>query len=55
VADTPVVDVPETRYATSGDVSIAYQVSGHGPYDLVQHVAEGSPSRSARVSTRQAV
>jgi class 3 adenylate cyclase len=35
VADTPVVDVPETRYATSGDVSIAYQVTGDGPYDLV--------------------
>jgi pimeloyl-ACP methyl ester carboxylesterase len=27
--------VPETRYAKSGDVSIAYQVSGEGPVDLV--------------------
>ena len=27
--------VPETRYAKSGDVSIAYQVSGDGPFDLV--------------------
>jgi pimeloyl-ACP methyl ester carboxylesterase len=26
---------PETRYARSGDVNIAYQVAGHGPLDLV--------------------
>ena len=26
---------PETRYARSGDVSIAYQVVGDGPVDLV--------------------
>jgi len=26
---------PETRYAKSGDVSIAYQIVGHGPIDLV--------------------
>ncbi len=29
------VDVPETRYARSGDVNIAYQVVGDGPFDLV--------------------
>jgi class 3 adenylate cyclase len=29
------VDVPLTRYARSGDVSIAYQVLGEGPLDLV--------------------
>jgi class 3 adenylate cyclase len=29
------MDVPETRYARSGDVSIAYQVVGTGPIDLV--------------------
>jgi class 3 adenylate cyclase/pimeloyl-ACP methyl ester carboxylesterase len=29
------VKVPETRYARSGDVSIAYQVLGNGPPDLV--------------------
>jgi len=29
------VDVPETRYARSGEVSIAYQVVGTGPPDLV--------------------
>jgi class 3 adenylate cyclase len=27
--------MPETRYAKSGDISIAYQVSGEGPFDLV--------------------
>jgi pimeloyl-ACP methyl ester carboxylesterase len=27
--------VPETRYAKSGDLNIAYQVSGDGPFDLV--------------------
>jgi pimeloyl-ACP methyl ester carboxylesterase len=26
---------PETRYAKSGDVSIAYQVVGEGPFDLI--------------------
>jgi pimeloyl-ACP methyl ester carboxylesterase len=30
-----VADIPETRYARSGDVSIAYQVLGDGPLDLV--------------------
>jgi hypothetical protein len=25
----------ETRYARSGDVSIAYQVTGDGPFDVV--------------------
>jgi len=29
------MDVPETRYAKSGDVRIAYQVVGSGPLDLV--------------------
>src|ERR1700689_544900 len=27
--------VPETRYARSGDVVIAYQVVGEGPFDVV--------------------
>lgn len=27
--------MPETRYARSGDASIAYQVTGDGPFDLV--------------------
>ena len=26
---------PETRYAKSGDVHIAYQVVGEGPFDLI--------------------
>jgi pimeloyl-ACP methyl ester carboxylesterase len=30
------VELPETRYARSGDVSIAYQVVGDGPFDLVR-------------------
>ncbi len=29
------MDTPETHYAKSGDVNIAYQVIGDGPYDLV--------------------
>lgn len=29
------MDLPETRYARSGDVSIAYQVIGEGAFDLV--------------------
>ncbi len=29
------MDVPEVRYARSGDVSIAYQVIGDGPLDVV--------------------
>jgi pimeloyl-ACP methyl ester carboxylesterase len=29
------VQRPETRYARSGDVDIAYQVVGNGPRDLV--------------------
>ena len=27
--------LPETRYALSGDVNIAYQIMGDGPVDLV--------------------
>ena len=33
--EAPAVELPETRYALSGDVSIAYQVHGEGPIDLV--------------------
>ena len=29
------MDVPEVQYAKSGDVNIAYQVTGDGPFDLV--------------------
>ena len=29
------MDAPEVRYARSGDVSIAYQVVGEGPFDIV--------------------
>src|SRR5437588_12373761 len=33
--DTMAAVHPETRYTRSGDVSIAYQVVGDGPFDLV--------------------
>ncbi|TMK16187.1 MAG: alpha/beta hydrolase, partial [Actinobacteria bacterium] len=29
------MDLPETRYANSGDLKIAYQVYGDGPVDIV--------------------
>ena len=29
------IQLPETRYARSGNVSIAYQVMGDGPVDLI--------------------
>ncbi len=29
------MDVPDVSYARSGDVSIAYQVLGEGPFDVV--------------------
>ena len=29
------MDVPQTRYAKSGDVNLAYQVLGDGPFDVV--------------------
>lgn len=32
---TELTSLPETRYARSGDVNIAYQVVGNGPLDLV--------------------
>ena len=38
--------VPETRYARSGDVHIAYQVIGDGPIDLVLCRAGSRTSRS---------
>jgi hypothetical protein len=30
---------PETKYAKSGDVHIAYQVAGEGPFDLIYLLA----------------
>src|SRR4051812_5646832 len=33
-ANVPRVDVPKTRYARSGELSIAYQVFGSGPIDV---------------------
>jgi pimeloyl-ACP methyl ester carboxylesterase len=34
-ADTVPVEIPDVQYAKSGDVNIAYQVTGDGPFDLV--------------------
>jgi pimeloyl-ACP methyl ester carboxylesterase len=34
--------VSETRYARSGDVSIAYRVAGEGPFDVVFVPGSGS-------------
>jgi class 3 adenylate cyclase len=33
--ETPPVEIPDLEYARSGDLSIAYQVMGEGPVDLV--------------------
>jgi pimeloyl-ACP methyl ester carboxylesterase/class 3 adenylate cyclase len=33
--DTVAVEIPDVQYAKSGDVNIAYQVTGDGPFDLV--------------------
>ena len=38
---------PETRYARSGDVSIAYQVVGEGPFDVVFIPGVGLARRAA--------
>jgi hypothetical protein len=35
VRETSTTKQPEIRYAPSGDVNIAYQVTGEGPLDLV--------------------
>ena len=35
LSQTSGVTAPETRYARSGDVNIAYQVIGDGPIDLL--------------------
>jgi hypothetical protein len=34
--------VSETRYARSGDVSIAYRIVGEGPFDIVFVPGSGS-------------
>jgi class 3 adenylate cyclase len=36
------VEIPETHYARSGDIAIAYQVHGKGPYDLLFSGASAS-------------
>jgi hypothetical protein len=44
------VETPETHYARSGDVNIAYQVLGDGPFDLP---AEHSRPRSFACERRE--
>jgi len=45
------IQLPETRYARSGNVSIAYQVMGDGPVDLIMvpgllsHCSPSAPLR----------
>jgi class 3 adenylate cyclase/pimeloyl-ACP methyl ester carboxylesterase len=54
--------VEETRYARSGDVSIAYQVVGQGPFDVVYHpgaishveLMRSMPSFQKRIADRLA-
>ena len=47
---------PETRYAKSGAIHIAYQVLGNGPIDLVfipglfTHVEHNGRNRASRAS-----
>jgi class 3 adenylate cyclase/pimeloyl-ACP methyl ester carboxylesterase len=37
IKETSAMDALETRYVRSGDVWIAYQVAGEGPFDVVYH------------------
>ena len=48
VSENQLVDRVPVRYARSGDVNIAYQVTGEGPFDLVRagdddDVADAAP------------
>jgi class 3 adenylate cyclase len=47
------VEIPKTRYARSGDVSIAYQIVGEGPPDLVPE--HGLPTLEERMDDVHAV
>ena len=42
------MDVPEHRYARSGDLNIAFQVVGEGPLDVAIVPALGRAQRLAR-------
>ena len=44
----PEVTQQETRYAQSGDVNIAFQVVGDGPFDLVWSFVGGEPKVNRR-------
>jgi hypothetical protein len=43
---------PETRYAKSGDIHIAYQVIGHGELDLVFAPRDGRSRPTTSVSEK---
>jgi class 3 adenylate cyclase len=42
--------IPDTQYAKSGDVNIAYQVGGEGPFELVLIGGLDAPTIGARVA-----
>ncbi len=50
--------LPETRYARSGDVHIAYQVVGTGPRDMIfvpgyiSHLEHAWEEQATRISWR---
>ena len=46
--------VPETRYAKSGDVHVAYQVMGSGPLDLLVMSGEFVPVDAMHEESRYA-
>jgi hypothetical protein len=58
VRSNATANIPETRYAKSGDVHIAYQVMGSGPFDFllvvgwISHLDIGheNPRKRARLS-----
>jgi hypothetical protein len=44
------MNLPKTKYARSGDVRIAYQITGGGPFDVVWAPGTLSASASSAVS-----
>jgi hypothetical protein len=50
--DTSVTEISDVRYARSGDVSIAYQVDGDGPVDVVFVRGNRPPPRRGMEGSR---
>ena len=54
------MELPDVQYAKSGDVNIAYQVTGTGPFDLVfvpgfvTHLELGLVAADLRAASRAA-